>query len=97
MGIGPEALYQMTRTEYKSEPDKIAVKDPIRLLNEYFLPKRNSYHNRGEFFWTKQTETETPEEFFHSKELQLKIYFFKFYDRNYGYKTTRQTNERKET
>ena len=39
------------------------MKDLIRLFNEYFLPKRNSYHNREEFFWTKQTETETPEGF----------------------------------
>ena len=61
-GVGPEALYQMTRAEYKTEPDNIAVKD-LRLFNEYFLPKRNTYHNRGEFFWTKQTETETPEDF----------------------------------
>ena len=57
-GRGPEALYQMTRAEYKTEQDKIAVKDLIRLFNEYFLPKRNSYHNRGGFVWTKQTETE---------------------------------------
>ena len=62
-GVGPEALYQMTRAEYKTEPDNIAVKNLIRLFNEYFLPKRNTYHNRGEFFWTKQTETETPEDF----------------------------------
>ena len=62
-GVGPEALYQLTRAEYKTEPDNIAVKDLIRLFNEYFLPKRNTYHNRGEFFWTKQTETETPEDF----------------------------------
>ena len=62
-GIGPEALYQMTRAEYKTEPDKIAVKDLIRLFNEYFLPKRNTYHNRREFFWSKQTESETPEDF----------------------------------
>ena len=27
------------------------------------MPKRNTYHNRGEFFWAKQTEDETPEEF----------------------------------
>ena len=53
----------MTPEEYKTEPDNIAVKDLIRIFNEYFLPKRNSYHNRGEFFWTKQTETETPEVF----------------------------------
>ena len=62
-GIGPQALYQMTRAEYKTDPDKIAIKDLIRLFNEYFLPKRNTYHNRGEFFWTKQTENETPEDF----------------------------------
>ena len=62
-GVGPEALYQMTRAEYKTEPDSIPVKDLIRLFTEYFLLKRNSYHNRGEFFWTKQTETKTPEDF----------------------------------
>ena len=62
-GIGPEALYQTTRAEYKTEPDKIAIKELIRLFNEYFLPKRNTYNNRGEFFWTKQTESETPEDF----------------------------------
>ena len=26
------------------------------------MPKRNTYHNRGDFFWAKQTEEETPEE-----------------------------------
>ena len=26
------------------------------------MPKRNTYHNRGDFFWAKQTEDETPEE-----------------------------------
>ena len=40
--IGPEALYQMTLAEYKTEPDKKAVKDLIRLFSQYFLPKRNS-------------------------------------------------------
>ena len=27
------------------------------------MPKRTTYHNRGDFFWAKQTEDETPEEF----------------------------------
>ena len=57
-GIGPEALYQMTRAEYKTDPDKIKIKDLIRLFNEYFLPKRNTYHNREEIFWTRESETE---------------------------------------
>ena len=62
-GIGPEAFYQMTRAEYKTEPNKKAVKDLIRLFNEYFLPKRITYHSRGKFLWTRQTESETPEDF----------------------------------
>ena len=61
-GIGSEVLYQMTRAEYKTEPDNIAIKELIRLINENFLPKRNTYHNRGDFFWTKQTESKTPED-----------------------------------
>ena len=52
----------MTQAEYKAEPDKMAIKDLIQLFNGYFLPKRNVYHNRDEF-WTEQTETETPEDF----------------------------------
>ena len=61
--IDPETLYQMTRAEYKTESDKIAVKDLIRQFTKYFLPKRNTYHNREEFFWTRQIESETPEAF----------------------------------
>ena len=62
-GVGPEALYQITRAGYKTEPDSIKIKDLIRLFTEYNLPKRNTYHNCGDFFWAKQTEEETPEEF----------------------------------
>ena len=61
--VGPDALYQVTRAEYKTEPDSIKIKDLIRLFTEYYLPKRNTYHNCGDFFWAKQTEEATPEEF----------------------------------
>ena len=62
-GVGPEALYQITRAEYKTEPDSIKKLDLIRIFIEFYMPKRNTYHNRGEFFWAKQTEDKTPEEF----------------------------------
>ena len=61
--MGPEALFQITRVEYKTDPDSIKIKDLIRLYTEYYLPKRNTYHNRGDFFWAKQSEEETPEDF----------------------------------
>ena len=60
-GVGPEARFQRTRTEYKTDPDSIKIEDLIRLYTEYCLPKRNTYHNRGDFFWAKQSEKETPE------------------------------------
>ena len=39
-GVGPAALYQITRAEYKTEPDCIKVKDLIRLFTEFYMPKR---------------------------------------------------------
>ena len=49
-GVGPEAPYQITRAENKTEPDSIKTLDLIRLFTEFFMPKRNTYHNRGDFF-----------------------------------------------
>ena len=37
-GVGPEALYQITRAEYKTDTDSIKIKDPIRLYTEHYLP-----------------------------------------------------------
>ena len=34
-----------------------------RNWNKHYLPKRNKYHNREDFFVAKQTEDETSEEF----------------------------------
>ena len=62
-GVGTDAIYQITRAEYKKEPDSIKLKELIRLFTEFYTPKRNTYHNRGVFVWAKQTEDETPEEF----------------------------------
>ena len=61
--MGPEELCQITRVEYKTDPDSIKIKDLIRLFLEYYLPNCNTYQNRGDFFWAKQTEEERPEDF----------------------------------
>ena len=49
-GVGPETLYQIARGEYKAEPESIKIEHLIRLFTEYYLPKRNTYDNRGDFF-----------------------------------------------
>ena len=35
-GVGPEALFQITRAEYKTDPDSNEIKDLIRLYTEYY-------------------------------------------------------------
>ena len=45
VGVEPGALCQKSLAEYKTEPDSINIKDLIRLLTEYYLPKRNTYPN----------------------------------------------------
>ena len=56
-GVGPEALYQITRAEYKTEPDSIKIKDLVicRVLStkaehisqprRFFLCKTNRRKN----------------------------------------------------
>ena len=56
-------MYQITRAEYKTEPNSIKMKDLIRSFTEYYLPERKTYHNRGDIFWAKQTEEKSSEEF----------------------------------
>ena len=105
MSNGPKALCQITRAEYKTELDNISIKDLIQLFNEYFIPKRNTYHNRGAFFRTKKKrirdagrlwqglikiERECNFESITAEELLIS----KLMTHNYGQETTRQTNEK---
>ena len=62
-GVGPKTLYQINRPEYKTEPESIKIKYLIRLFTLYYIPKCNTYHHRGDFFWAEQTEEESAEEF----------------------------------
>ena len=34
-----------------------------QIVQWIFFTKRKTYHNRGKFFWTRQSETETPDDF----------------------------------
>ena len=63
--VRPEALYQITReiTQKQNKLDNIKMKDLMRLYTEHISLKRNTYHNRGDFFWAQQSEDEPPEEF----------------------------------
>ena len=59
--LRPEATQQITRIEYRTEPDKNKIVKLLKLYNRYYLPKRDEYNSRGDFFRAKQRDTETPE------------------------------------
>ena len=66
-GAGPSAIEIITKGEFNTDPDTITTDKLIQLFKEYYMPKRNTNHSRGDFFWAKQEENETPEE--HWKKL----------------------------
>ena len=60
--LGPGPLHTMTTVEYDERPEDMDLKKLLEIFKMYYIPKRNIYHNRGDFFWMKQKKGETPEE-----------------------------------
>ena len=46
-GVGPEALYQITRAEYKTEPDSIKILDLIQLFTEFYICRNETLTTTG--------------------------------------------------
>ena len=44
----------ITKGEFNTDPDTINTLKLIKLFKDYYMPKRNTYHSRGDFFWAKQ-------------------------------------------
>ena len=64
---GPSAIEIITKGEFNTDPDNIKTEKLIQLFREHYMPKKNTYHSRGDFFSAKQEENETPED--HWKKL----------------------------
>ena len=61
-GAGPSAIETITKGKFNTDPDTINTTKLIQQLEDYYMPERNSYHIRGDFFWSKEEKIETPEE-----------------------------------
>ena len=59
---GPSAIEIISKGEFNTDPYTINTEKLIQLFKDYYMPKRNTYHNRGDFFWAKQDENETSED-----------------------------------
>ena len=60
-GAGPYAIETITKGAINTEPDTIKTEKLIQLFKDYYMPKRITYHSRGDF-WANQEEIETPED-----------------------------------
>ena len=47
---GPSAIKIITKGEFNTDPDTIKTDKLIQLPRECYMPKRNTYHSRGDFF-----------------------------------------------
>ena len=65
--LEPKETHQITGSQYRTDTENIKRDKLIELCNTYYSPKRNKYKSRGDSFWAKQTDTETPED--HWKKL----------------------------
>ena len=52
----------ITEGEFIMDPGNIKTKKLLQLFRKHYMPKRNTYHSRRDFFWAKQEENKTPEE-----------------------------------
>ena len=57
-GADPPAIESITKVEFITDPDTISTERPIQLFKDYHMPKRNTYHSRGDFVWAKQEKNE---------------------------------------
>ena len=73
---GPSAIGNITEKEFNTDPDTINTERLLQLFKDYYIPKRSTYHSRGDFVWAKQEKNENPEEYWRklvSLEKKLRI------------------------
>ena len=61
-GAGPSAIETITKGEFNTDPGAIKTEKLVQLFKDYYMPKRNTYHNCEDFFWAKEEDNETPED-----------------------------------
>ena len=57
-GAAPSAIETITKGEFNTDPDTINKGKLTQPFKDYYMPKRNTYHSRGDLFWAKQEENE---------------------------------------
>ena len=61
--LGPKAKHEIMRGQWGRELKDIDLPELLRLFQKTFLPTRNTFHSRAQFFNTKQEANETLDDY----------------------------------
>ena len=61
--LGPKAKHKIMRGQWRKELKDISLQELLKLFKKTFLPARNIFHSRAQFFNIKQKEGETLDEY----------------------------------
>ena len=61
--LGPMAKHEIMRGQWGKELRDISLQELLKLFKKTFLPTRNIFHNRAQFFNIKQEDNETLDEY----------------------------------
>ena len=60
--LGPKAKHEIMRSQWGKELKNLSVQEFLRLFKKTFLPTRNVFHSRAQFFNIEQEDGETLDE-----------------------------------
>ena len=61
--LGPKAKYEITRGQWGREFKEIPLHELVELFKKTFIPSKNVFHSRAQFFNITQQEPETLDEY----------------------------------
>ena len=61
--LGPKAKFEIMRGQWGREFKDLTLEETITLFKKIFIPARNTFHSRGQFFNAKQEQNETMDEY----------------------------------
>ena len=61
--LGPKAKHEIMRGQWGKELKDISLQELLKLFKKTFLPTRNVFHSRAQFFNIKQEDGETLDEY----------------------------------
>ena len=61
--LGPKAKHEIMRGQWGKELKDISLQELLKMFEKTFLPARNIFHSRAQFFKIKQEEGETLDEY----------------------------------